>query len=333
MKLKRNDPCACGSGIKYKKCCMNSGAVETQNIAHELQNIVAMNPDLSLEDLQVVLEHKVDQQNNRAIDNYCGLSPEVMHSWIHDDCSNAVSVTFTAPKISAFDSPLLAYVEIILTDILDNMGKLKATPKGNLPTKTVKKASLILSNLAVAKYETMPSISEFTGSNEDKFAALHATRILLQHSGFIKLQKGYFSLTKKGEGLYQKQGLNGFFVPLLQYYIEKYNWGYLDGYSDHVMISMCWAFSFWRLQEHGSVEQLCEEVNVAFPWLETDLPVNTYCTQKEELKRIIEVRLISRFMILFGFAIVDPRQYQDGEKIPVNLTLLPLFSQVIKFDI
>ncbi|MFK5892154.1 MAG: SEC-C metal-binding domain-containing protein [Pseudomonadota bacterium] len=24
MKLGRNDPCICGSGIKFKKCCMNS---------------------------------------------------------------------------------------------------------------------------------------------------------------------------------------------------------------------------------------------------------------------------------------------------------------------
>lgn len=28
-KIGRNDPCPCGSGLKYKKCCFNSGKYET----------------------------------------------------------------------------------------------------------------------------------------------------------------------------------------------------------------------------------------------------------------------------------------------------------------
>ena len=28
-KIGRNDPCPCGSGLKYKKCCLNSGKYET----------------------------------------------------------------------------------------------------------------------------------------------------------------------------------------------------------------------------------------------------------------------------------------------------------------
>lgn len=312
---------------------MESGAANSQNIAEELQNIVAMNPDLSTDDLQLVMEHKVQQKNNREVGDFCGLSPAIMHSWIYEDCLKALNVSINAPKISEIGAPLLAYVEVIITDILDNGGKLKATTKGNLPVKTVKKASSILSDLAVAKYQTHISISEFSGSNEDKFNALHVTRILLQQTGFLKLQKGYFSLTKKAESLYQKQGINAFFVPLLQNYIEKFNWGYLDGFPDEVMISMCCLFCFWRLQQHGNVDKLCEEVNVAFPWLKAELPVNAFFTQQEELQLIIESRLVNRFMTLFGFAIVDPCRYKNSKKLSLNITLLPLFSQVIQFNI
>lgn len=28
-KIGRNDPCPCGSGLKYKKCCLNSGKYES----------------------------------------------------------------------------------------------------------------------------------------------------------------------------------------------------------------------------------------------------------------------------------------------------------------
>ena len=31
-KIGRNDPCPCGSGLKYKKCCLNSGKYETTHI-------------------------------------------------------------------------------------------------------------------------------------------------------------------------------------------------------------------------------------------------------------------------------------------------------------
>ncbi len=332
MKVKVNAPCPCGSGKKYKKCCMNSGAVIQQNITQELQNTIMMHSDLSTDDLQVVLDHKVKQHNERGIDDFCGLSAEIMHSWLNDKCNEALNIRFNAPLCDTSYAPILAYVEVVVTDIIENGGKLKATTKGNLPTKTVKKAALLLSGLAVAKYEKELSISEFSGSTEDKFNAMHVTRVLLQQSGFIKLQKGVFSLTKKGQTLYQSQGLHAFFVPLLHYYIEEYNWGYLDGYPDETMISMCWAFSFWRLQQHGNVEQLCDEIDTAFPWLKAELPENAYSTQQEQFERIIECRLIERFMTLFGFALIDPCRYQNGKKRPFNLELQPLFTEVVQFE-
>jgi len=332
MKVKVNAPCPCGSGKKYKKCCMNSGAVIQQNIAQELQNTLLMHPDLSADDLQVVLDNKVKRHNEQSIEDFCGLSAEIMHSWINAKCNEALNVRFNAPQCDTFHAPILAYVEVFFTDIIENGGKLKATTKGNLPTKTVKKAAALLPDLVVAKYEKTLSVSEFSGGTEDKFNAMHVTHILLQQSGFIKLQKGVFSLTKKGKTLYQSQGLHAFFVPLLRYYIDEYNWGYLDGYSDDAMISMCWAFSFWRLQQHGNVEQLGKEINTAFPWLAKELPHCEYSTQEQQLQSIIEVRLINRFMTLFGFTLIDPCRYQNGKKLPLKLELQPLFTQVVQFD-
>ncbi len=31
MKVKRNDPCPCGSELKYKKCCINNNTIDTNN--------------------------------------------------------------------------------------------------------------------------------------------------------------------------------------------------------------------------------------------------------------------------------------------------------------
>ncbi|MCP5077790.1 MAG: SecC motif-containing protein [Psychromonas sp.] len=333
MKIKRNDPCSCGSGKKYKKCCINAAMSSLQSATQRIQTLVEINPGLTKEVLQAAIDEKLNEQNSQGNDDFCGLSSDIIHSWLHDSCLEADKITITAPDTDAVCSPLVAYVDIIISDILENKGKLKATAKGNLPAKTVKKAAAILNTLAVAKYETEPSISEYTGSNEDRFEALHVSRALLQQSAFIKLEKGHFSLTEKAEALYQQQGANAFFVPLLQFYIEQYNWGYLDSYSEQSTLSKCWAFCFWRLQQHKNFEQMCEEVDRAFPMLQSEIPLNENRTQQDELQSIIEIRLLKRFMRLFGFAIVNPKRVQDNKLQPLDFTLLPLFSQVIGFDI
>ena len=35
--ISRNDPCPCGSGVKYKKCCLPQGGVETGHKTRVLQ--------------------------------------------------------------------------------------------------------------------------------------------------------------------------------------------------------------------------------------------------------------------------------------------------------
>ena len=35
LKVKRNDPCPCGSGLKYKKCCLGKKAPDTKNLKEE----------------------------------------------------------------------------------------------------------------------------------------------------------------------------------------------------------------------------------------------------------------------------------------------------------
>ncbi len=46
MKIGRNDPCICGSGKKYKKCCLNSTSIPTQpipsEVKHEFEKIQAI---------------------------------------------------------------------------------------------------------------------------------------------------------------------------------------------------------------------------------------------------------------------------------------------------
>ncbi|MEI8633529.1 hypothetical protein P4S72_18595 [Vibrio sp. PP-XX7] len=68
---------------------------------------------------------------------------------------------------------MMRYLALILDEAMQNEGAIKATSKGNLPTKIVKQASELLPEFAVSQFPINISISEFAGSNEDKFNALH----------------------------------------------------------------------------------------------------------------------------------------------------------------
>jgi hypothetical protein len=50
MKLGRNDPCSCGSGRKYKHCCISNPSKMSADIADDVEKVVAMNPTLTLDD-------------------------------------------------------------------------------------------------------------------------------------------------------------------------------------------------------------------------------------------------------------------------------------------
>lgn len=57
----------------------------------------------------------------------------------------------------------------------------------------------------------MISISEFSGSNEDKFNALHYLRVLAEITGIIEFKAGRFYLADGMQDNYQQHGLAIFF--------------------------------------------------------------------------------------------------------------------------
>lgn len=75
MKPGRNELGHCGSGKKYKRCCMNSISKQHASMLDDIEQVAAMNPNLSLEELNIVAEQKMKAANERPHPDFCGLSP------------------------------------------------------------------------------------------------------------------------------------------------------------------------------------------------------------------------------------------------------------------
>ena len=95
----RNDPCPCGSGKKFKHCCLGKessttsdhGAAGTsETLRKELEGLQFN----SLEDAQAFLDQITQQKNRRQLDEFHGLSPEQMY--------HMLNFPFTSPSLVHF---------------------------------------------------------------------------------------------------------------------------------------------------------------------------------------------------------------------------------------
>ena len=332
MKLGRNDPCHCGSGKKFKRCCMSSVSKQHAQVFDDVETMLAMNPNLSLDELNAALQHKVQDRNNQPHPDFCGVTPTQMANWLYAPFDQLQWVTISTPD-SLSASPVMRYLALILDDAMAQEGSFKATTKGNLPTKLVKQASELLPEFAVAQFEREISISEFAGSNEDKFNALHYTRVLAEISGIIYRRSGRYHVKKSAQKQYQASGIQAFFKPMLEAAISQYNWGYLDGFEFDVDLRTFWLFMLWRIQNHSSVDQLTEEVVTAFPDLLLAFPTKDYFLPERNLGMLIETRFIERFLQFWGFLIIDQRRVFSTEPAASMVKIQPLLKQTFKFTI
>ncbi len=330
MKTGRNDLCPCDSGKKFKRCCMEDISKQHAAIIDDIEKIAAMNPTLSLDELNIVAQQKAEEGNNRAQADFCGLSSSQMFNWLYAPFNEIADVTMETPA-DLSTSPVMRYLSLILDEAMKQDGSLKVTTKGNLPTKLVKQASELLPEFAVAEFKIMPSISEFSGSNEDKFNALHYTRILADVAGIIYFRSGRLHVKKAAQKQYQTHGLNAFFLPMLEAAVSKYNWGYFDAMSDDIELQKFWLFMLWRLQTHASVSQLIEEVEVAFPDLLSQLSTTEYFTPKDQLGHLIESRFVERFLQFWGFVTVDAKRLFSEEAVSRKAKIQPLFKHTFQF--
>ena len=331
MKIGRNDLCPCGSGKKYKRCCMDNIAKQQTEMLDDIRQVMAMNPDLSLDELNLVIQRKTAVRNNQPNPDFCGLSPNQMTNWLYAPLGELTEITISTPD-DLSTSPVMRYLALILDEAMLQDGSFKATAKGNLPAKLVKQATTLLSEFAIAKFDKPISIHDFAGSSEEKFNALHYARLLAEIAGIIYLKSGRFHLKKAALKQYQIHGLNAFFLPMLEAAVTGYNWGYFDAWDDQLNVRLFWVFMLWRLQCHASIEKLMEEMCIAFPDFIHQFPSDHYLSPREQLKMLIETRFIERFLQFWGFVTVDPRKFLDNERVPRTVDLQLLLNQTFKFS-
>lgn len=333
MKISRNASCPCGSGRKFKHCCLGAGTVERKSTPESQKLFSAVNaraaahPFTSIDEVQAFANRQLEEQNNRGVDEFEGLSPTHMGALL-GQLPGRDKVVQLASLAEVSNAPIIQLFELLILAIGDK--GLKVTAKGNLPRNFCRDAAL--SFLGEQGYAQR---TRYGGINtEPDFTELHVMRINAEMAGLIKIDRGRFIATSKGKKLLGKESFAGIYLPLLNAFANEYNWSYLDRYQELPFIQQSWMFSLWLLHCHGGEErelQLYEDKYVrAFPILLEQVDDSPYRNASGTIKCAYGLRTFHRFLVMFG--LIELRKHDPLDILgECSVKATPLFSGVVRF--
>ncbi|MEA3362128.1 MAG: SEC-C metal-binding domain-containing protein [Thermodesulfobacteriota bacterium] len=337
MKIGRNDPCPCGSGKKYKKCCLlteqsrpvpeSIDDVFAESRA-EIRELLQSHDFDSLDEANDVLDAHFSRKNRIGNPDFSGLSPEQMNAILYDPFDSPDYIRFSKSFEREYESPILTLFSLLVEAIGEE--GLKPTAKGNLPQRLCRDAA---SRYLGSKTEPLPTLHRRV-NKEDDFFDLHVTRIVAEMAGLVRKYRGKFILSRECRRILKKQGVMGVYPLLFRTYIEEYNWGYGDGYEDLPFIQQSFAYTLYLLQlftaqwQHQSV--LEERYVRAFPMLLAEIPGSDYFPPEQQLSSCYTLRAICRFAAFFGLVELE-KVDKDSYLSPYRIKKLPLLDAVVSF--
>jgi yecA family protein len=298
-KVGRNDPCPCGSGKKYKQCCLGQKGV-AQSIIGEITEAAEEQPFSSLEELNDFAQQQTQQRNQKALDEFCGLSPGQMSHLLYTPFSSPQTLSFTVDGELTQDTRIMR-VFIPLVEAIGESG-LKVTATGNLPLKFCKAMAE-----QFRQEDDHTRLFSLGGiRSETDFEALHCTRLVAQLAGLIRKYRGKFVLTRKCREMLATQGTGQLYFELFKAYTTKFNWGYRDRYPEAHIIQQSFLFTLFLLTSFGETEQpprfYADKFLTAFPMALDMFPETTYSTAENTARHCYFTRALERFAAFFGLA-------------------------------
>lgn len=335
MKVGRNDPCPCGSGMKYKKCCADKpgaggGPAETGRIMDELRKLLEGQNFASLDEANVFAGQFMQQRNHAKLDDFHGLSPDQMHRFLNFPFDSPQLVTFPAPLPAQPDAPIMTLF-LLLADAIGEMG-LKATATGNLPRAFCREAAQAY--FGEEEYRHWSRIGEVR--TEPDFKELHVTRLVAELAGLVRKYKGKFILSRECRKILVESGPAGIYPRLFRAFAQKFNWGYQDHYPEIPFVQHSFLFSMYLLDKYGSEWKSSDFYEdcflAAFPQLLHEVPpLGAYLSAEQQLRRCYSLRSLERFAEFFG--LVEVERIGKDRYLPeeTRLRKLPLLNLAVQF--
>lgn len=233
MKAGRNQPCPCGSGRKYKQCCMGKDAAAAGNgdgpgrgahaVLDEVLAELRSGAFRSEEEANTYLAARVAGYNAGPRNELSGLSPAQAQAVLDgqwDDGPLRLSDDLTLDELGRAD--FLHNARTLLMAV-DDRGGVPATAAGNL------KRAFVADMLGAMRWpedwlELVRKVNKVV--NEQDVELLHELRVVLEVGGLLRRRKGRFSVTARGRDLLPDKAAGRLMAHLFRTFFRDYNIGY-----------------------------------------------------------------------------------------------------------
>lgn len=335
MKIGRNDPCPCGSGIKYKKCCAGKQQAGEQpadvgEVTGELRELLQGQSFGSLDEANAFLNRHMRQRNQAPSHDFQGLSPEQVHRFLHFPFDTPALINFPPLLDIVPQAPVMTLFNLLVNAIGDE--GLKTTATGNLPRNFCRDAALsFLGEEGYGEYIRYGGIN-----SETDFSELHTARLVAETARLIRKNKGKFITSKECRKILSERGMYGTYPRLFQAFAGKYNWGYQDRYPDYPIIQQSFLFTLYLLQRYGNEWRSAAFYSGcflrAFPMVLVEVRPLPYETPEDEAGRCYSLRSLERFAEFLGLVEIkrDPSKRFTAD---FRLRKLPLLDHVVQFQL
>ena len=332
MKIGRNDPCHCGSGKKYKQCCLQADQQSfnpAREINEELRQLLEGKQLDSLEAMQTEVDRFMQARNHAPLSEFHGLSPSQMQQLLDRP--------FDAPELVRFNEVLpvesnapVARLFKLLAEAIGEQG-VKPTAKGNLPRALCREVAQVY--LGEEGYD---KATRFGGINkEEDFFELHQLRLVAEMAGLLRKYRGRFILSRECKTMLAGPGMAAIYPRLLRTFASEYNWAYGDGYQELLFIQRSFLFTVYLLWRYGdelrSSRFYVEAYIEAFPALLGEIVPTTYSEPEDTLARCYRLRTLTRFAEWFGLIEVKKSDDPLAMISDFELRRTPLLEQVLRW--
>lgn len=308
MKVGRNELCPCGSGNKYKRCCINAAPTSNQmnqdfamELARNVSRATAMtSAPASNDESQAATKPKASTAKKPTQ----SVSSADKKTEAPAKAGEDKKVAFSTPN-DVSKSPVMRYLQLILNELVEQGGAIKATAKGNLPAKLVRDASELLPEFAVSEFKVASKDNHFSGTNEANFNALNYSRILAESARLIRFERGRFHAEDGVVERYKEDGLSSFFIGMLNSAVVTLNEEVFKEVVSEEKLPTLWISLLESLQSAISVSELAENVSLN--------------------PQLVNTHFVMEFLQYWGFIAVDPTLENP------QLNTLPLFKDSIQF--
>ncbi len=330
---KRNEPCPCGSGKKFKKCCyltQNNGAKEFNQ---ELKDVLQKQEFDSLDDVQGFVDNYINEQSNQGVVAFHGLSPDEMHQLLYKPFDSPSVINFNTSTLSELSQVPVVFLALELAKAMEE-GGLKPTAKGNLPQKLVKQVyQAYRQSIYKPKYE-LPI------NKEDDFYDLNVARHLMMLSGLMRKYDGKFVTSKQMKKYLSaiqagnEQCLSELYHALFKSFCAEFNWAYSSYDESYGFIQQSFGFSLYLLDRYGDnfkhTDIYGDYFIDAFPDLLLEVEAS-YSSPENNIKDCFSFWVFERFARYFGLAELRYTANERGYFCEIEVKATPLLKFFVEF--